>query len=486
MKQNWNFLSLIGSERKSAATFTLFFFLTLSPPRRSHAENSADAKFLYYQEDKNRIRVLAPTFMSQYETESGWTIKLDGIYNSITGATPTGAPPSRNVTSLPTTTRYEPQPQSTPAPTVTPVTTTPQPRNDGENEHDSYTTRSRGTQSLSNTRFSAVTGATPAVTPPPTSTPPATSSGSTGSAPSSGSTGAAPSSQSTPSSQQAAAPAPKSGVPLADFSDNRWGFNLGLSKRMGQHTPGGQFSFSQESDYQSAGISLQDAIDFNKKNTTLLVGGALTHDTLSPSNGRPSETKDSIDAILGITQVLSPTTLLTANIEVGQVSGFISDPYKVVELNNTLTYEKRPESKTKEIIYIGIDQFITPLNGSIEVGLRHYGDSFGINSETISLAWFQKVGDHFIVSPSARYYTQTAADFYDIRFTGSPEFYSSDYRLSAFKATSFGLKFIWLPSARLTMDVGVERYQQSGSDGKTDTDMYPAATLFIIGAHWAL
>ncbi len=273
---------------------------------------------------------------------------------------------------------------------------------------------------------------------------------------------------------------------MADFSDNRWGFNLGLSKRMGQHTPGGQFSFSHESDYQSAGISLQDAIDFNKKNTTLLVGGALTHDTLSPANGRAGDTKTSTDAILGITQVLTPTTLLTVNFGIGQVSGFISDPYKVVELNNNLTYEKRPESKTKEIIYVGLDQFITPLNGSVEIGLRHYGDSLGINSETISLAWFQKIGDHFIVSPSLRYYTQTEADFYDVRFSGSPEFYSSDYRLSAYKATAYGLKIIWVPSSRLTLDLGVERYQQSGSDGKTDPDMYPSAMLFIIGAHWAL
>lgn len=273
---------------------------------------------------------------------------------------------------------------------------------------------------------------------------------------------------------------------MADFSDSRWAFNLGLSKRMGDHTPGGQLSFSQESDYQSTGISLQDAVDFNRKNTTLLFGGAFTHDSLKPANGRPSDTKDTIDAILGITQVVSPTTLFTANISVGQVSGFISDPYKLVELNGVLTYEKRPESKTKQILYLGLNQFVTPLNGSMELGMRHYGDSFGISAETLTLAWYQRLGDRFIVSPSFRYYTQKAADFYDVRFTGSPEFYSSDYRVSAYDAISYGLKLIWMPTPGLTLDAGMERYQQQGSDGMTDPDMYPAATIFIIGARWNL
>lgn len=255
---------------------------------------------------------------------------------------------------------------------------------------------------------------------------------------------------------------------------------------MGQHTPSGQLSYSQESDYLSTGISLQDAVDFNRKNTTLLFGGAYTHDALTPANNRPSDTKDTIDVLLGVTQVLSPTTLLTANIALGQVTGFISDPYKLVELNGDLTFEKRPESKTKQIVYLGLNQFITPLDASVELGIRHYGDSFGLNAETITLAWYQKMGEHFILSPSFRYYTQTAADFYNVRFSGSPEFYSSDYRISSLTGTSYGLKLIWLPTSQFSMDVGVERYQQKGNDGVTDPEMYPTATMFIIGAHWAL
>ena len=489
-------LRIVQGLRHATASGMVIFLLTVLPPRKSQAEAGNDFKFMYYQEDKSRIRVLAPTFSTQHETENGWTIKLDGIYNAISGATPTGAPP-KAVAPAPSVSAPRSSSSSAPAPapvTVTAATPTGESEHEGGNDTRFSPSRSQTVTGLTvkpvkhisakpAASFAAVTGASQIVTPPPatpTTTAPATTS--TGGA-SGGSSGGGSTTAATP-----AAPAPSSAsrIPLADFSDTRWAFNIGLSKHLGQHTPGGQFSFSQESDYQSVGLSLQDAIDFNRKNTTLSLGAAVTHDTLNPANGRPSATKDSVDFMVGVTQVLTPVTLFTANLSIGEVSGFISDPYKVVELNGDITYEKRPDSKTKEIVYLGLEQFITPLDASIELGLRHYQDSYGITSETVTLAWFQKLGSRWVLSPSMRYYTQTAADFYDVRFSGSPEFYSSDYRVSALTGMSYGLKAIWTPTTRLTLDIGVDRYTQQGNDGKTDPEMYPASTVFIVGAHWAL
>ena len=228
-----------------------------------------------------------------------------------------------------------------------------------------------------------------------------------------------------------------------------------------------------------------DTLDFNKKNTTVAFGGAYAHDTLTPANGRPNATKDSLDALIGISQILTKTTVLTANVTFGEVTGFISDPYKLAEVNGQLIYEKRPDSKNKEIFFVGLQQFITPLDASVDLGFRYYTDSFGVNAETMSLAWYQKVGPEFIISPIVRYYQQTAANFYDVRFSGSPEFYSSDYRISDLTSISYGVKFIWMPTPKLTLDAGVERYQMTGNDGKTDPGMYPSALLLMVGARVA-
>jgi hypothetical protein len=436
--------------------------LYVAMARKSRAEDFADAKFMYYAEEKGRIKVLAPTFMLQHETFDGWAIKMDGIYNSISGATPTGAPPAPIYRTVYTTT-------STPAPTpaTTPTVSGEDHDEDGEDEdEDEESDGILAGASFPARAFSAITGATPA----------AGGGGTTGTTSSGGSGGS--------STQQTQVPTGTTELPMADFSDSRFGLNLGVSRRLGNHTPGTLLSFSRESDYLSLGASLQDAVDFNKRTTTLTFGGAYTHDTLKPANGTPEATKKTVDLLVGIRQVITPTTFITVAAGLGKVDGFLSDPYKVVSLNGTLVPERRPDTKDKQTLQFAVNQFITPLDASIEASLRHYSDSFGISSETLTLAWLQKLGPHWILAPMFRYYDQKEADFYDVTVSGNPEYYSADYRISAFSATSYGLQLIWSPSDRWALDIGYERYSQTGKDGKTPQEAYVDANIVRLGARW--
>ncbi len=82
-----------------------------------------------------------------------------------------------------------------------------------------------------------------------------------------------------------------------------------------------------------------------------------------------------------------------------------------------------------------------------------------------------------------RYYQQTAADFYGVRFTGSPSTYSSDYRLSNLTATSLGLKLLYQPNDDWSFDISYERYNMEGQDSITHPDAYPSANIVTIGFH---
>ena len=255
-----------------------------------------------------------------------------------------------------------------------------------------------------------------------------------------------------------------------------------LIKTWDSHTFGVQFAYSTESDYVSKGLALRDAIDFNQKNTTLLLGISANHDLVQGFYQPDAVTKDSYEGMVGVTQLLDPQTFVTANVTLGQSSGYLTDPYKVSELNGTLVPEKRPDSRNKQIAYLALNHFIEPADASAELSYRYYHDSFGIMAHTVSFAWYQKLGEHFIVRPMLRYYQQGAADFYAVRFADAPEYYSSDYRLSELSAVGYGLKLIWKPSKLVSFDVDVERYQQQGRDGVTSQDAYPAATIIMMGA----
>jgi hypothetical protein len=60
--------------------------------------------------------------------------------------------------------------------------------------------------------------------------------------------------------------------------DERFAGNLDTAIRYGRHTTTPQVSYSYESDYESIGLALNHAIDFNQRNTTLLLGVARNFD----------------------------------------------------------------------------------------------------------------------------------------------------------------------------------------------------------------
>ena len=136
---------------------------------------------------------------------------------------------------------------------------------------------------------------------------------------------------------------------------------------------------------------------------------------------------------------------------------------------------------------------MTPLNGSVETSYRFYHDSYGIFANTLSLAWFQKLGGRLIVSPSFRFYDQTAASFYrssvpndpnigDPQVPGPdfPTYYSSDYRLSSFVSFTYGLSLTWKINPHVSLDAAYERYDMRGTDGVTSALLYPKANIHIL------
>ena len=471
--------------------------LAITLPRRARGEDLSDFKVMYYLEDDNRIKVLSPTVSFQKELTSTLTIRIDGIYNSISGATPTGAPASQPAVSAAarpaTSSTSRPAPASVPAPAPAPVYDNNEEGGDdwGGDDEAEYEAEEgddrRGVVGMPPVRlpYWAKAGATPSPTPAPAPAPtPAPAS-----QPSTSSSGSSkpkpqPTSTSTPVAPAPAAAVPdqKAKVPKADFSDERYAGNVELIKRLGRHTLSGLLSYSTESDYDSLGLALKDAVDFNQKNTTLVLGGAYTHDKITPANGVPADTKDTVDAIVGLTQLLDPRTVLTVDLSLGYSQGLLSDPYKVVDLNGQLVAEQRPDTKNKQIVFLSLAHYFPAVYGSLEGSYRYYMDSFGINAHTVDLAWFQKLGHHWTLRPLIRFYSQSAADFYAVRFTGSPEFHSSDYRVSALNSLGYGLKLVYAPNARVQFDAEYLRYEQTGTDGVTPDDAYPAANVFIVGA----
>ena len=298
---------------------------------------------------------------------------------------------------------------------------------------------------------------------------------------------------------------PGEGVPLSTIEEKRKAWSADLSRQFGDYTFAAGVAHSTESDYISTGWSLNALADFNSRNTTLNLGIAGTSDDVTVFFQEDTEDKRSLDMIAGIKQLIDPLTVVSLNITRSHASGYLGDPYKLVEkfvevapgvsLRRTFS-ENRPDSRTKWIVLGTLSRAFPAIHGTIDASYRYHEDDFGMRSHTLDAEWFEKLGEHFTLSPHLRVEQQTAADFYRVTLTGTSitpssvptgtgPFYSADYRLSSLRTLNYGMKLIWMPRAGVTLDVALEKYEMRGRDGVTSDSAYPRATIFTIGGRYA-
>jgi hypothetical protein len=298
---------------------------------------------------------------------------------------------------------------------------------------------------------------------------------------------------------------PGAPVPTSHMDEKRKAWDANFSYQFKRVNVSASYGVSRESDYVSNGYSLNTVTDFNQKNTQLLLGWGHTDDTIKEKFWSKDRYKTGDDFIVGLTQLISPEMSVTANVSYGHSTGFMSDPYKVVsstmlDLDPGTYYtppENRPREKEKISLFLGTNRHFEKLDGALDASYRFYHDSFGINSQTVELKWIQRLGTHFTVEPLARYYRQSAADFYYTDLdaagivtsydptletgTGKGPFYSSDYRLSKLETFNLGVKLSWIINDHCSLDVAYERYLMNGLDRATPSSAYADADVFTVG-----
>ncbi len=301
----------------------------------------------------------------------------------------------------------------------------------------------------------------------------------------------------TPNGQPA--PAGSDQVVLTNMTDRRTAWNANYAHQFSAASIDLGIASSRESDYDSDAWSLNTNFFFNEKNTTLLAGIAGANDKVQVFYQPDWARKRTTDFILGVNQLLNPLTSVTFNVSVGRNTGYLSDPYKLVQKSVEVapgiflpfTYgENRPDERTRWSFFASVNRAYPDLKGAVEASYRFYHDTFGTNAHTIELSWFQHLGTKFILNPFGRFYDQSAADFYYYNLdatnitpvSGTPNpngpFYSSDYRLSKLQTYTYGLKAIWTITPRWQLDASASRYEMRGRDDMTPDSAYPAASIF--------
>jgi hypothetical protein len=287
--------------------------------------------------------------------------------------------------------------------------------------------------------------------------------------------------------------------------------------RTDQVSIGGKLS--GEDDFFSATVNASIAHDFNEKNTTVSFGVDNEFDSIHPIGGAPvpgsdyelaekqtgGKTKDGVGVLLGVTQVMTQNWLSEFNISIDRFHGYLNDPYKITSIVNSAggtagyEYENRPDQRMRKSAYwenrVGWSSQV-----STALSLRYMSDDWGVRSDTaqLHLRWTFSNRDRYI-EPTIRWYRQTAADFYMpfILNTEKPTtgYQSSDSRLGAFHALTYGVKYAQkLPGlgSRPESEISIraEYYQQTFDErvpvpaGLQGLDLYPGLKAVLVQIGW--
>ncbi|MGD0504466.1 MAG: DUF3570 domain-containing protein [Steroidobacteraceae bacterium] len=287
--------------------------------------------------------------------------------------------------------------------------------------------------------------------------------------------------------------------------------------RVDQVSVGGKVS--AEEDFFSATVNASIAHDFNDKNTTLSFGIDNEFDSIHPIGGAPlpgsdyalaekqkgGKTKDGVGLLLGLTQVMTRNWLSEFNVSVDRFTGYMNDPYKFISVINSAggtagyEYESRPDQRTRKSAYWE-NRVAWNSRISTALSLRYMTDDWAVRSDTaqLHLRWSLSNRDRYI-EPTVRWYRQTAADFFtpflvstDKAATG---YESSDTRLAAFHAMTYGVKFAQRLEglggrAGSEFSVRAEYYQQTLDvrtpvpDALQGLDLYPGLKAVLVEVGW--
>jgi len=300
------------------------------------------------------------------------------------------------------------------------------------------------------------------------------------------------------------------------FKDTRVAYSMNWEKpydRNNRRNYG--FNISKEYDFTSISANALWQHDTNQKNTTYSYGFNIEFDDIEPvgdvpdpltsmydqEKGDSSDTRNIIDLLFGVTQVIDRTSLFQVNLTLSEADGYMTDPYKIVSLVDGVSgepvdqlYENRPDSRSRQGLY---GKYRKTLGNTdiFTASYRYMTDDWGIDSNTFDFTYRFKFSNGYYLQPRLRYYDQTAADFYTYFLVDGdplPNDVSADYRLGEMEATTVGIKFGREVDRQHSWSVRLEQYEQTGESSPSEAvgqlrnqDLYPDVTATIVQLSYA-
>jgi hypothetical protein len=181
---------------------------------------------------------------------------------------------------------------------------------------------------------------------------------------------------------------------------------------------------------------------------------------------------------VGLTQILTPTTVVNANYGITIQEGELGNTWNSVPLaDGTRGPEIFPSQRVRHALVGRLSQFL-PWNGALRAYYRFYADDWGLVGHSVEAELMQRLSPMLYVGALYRFHTQTGVDYFTTLAGMALPFRTADSDLAPLDSHTIGgrltLDLPIEPQVRLLhFEIGYERYFRTNN---LSMDMFTCAT----------
>ena len=235
------------------------------------------------------------------------------------------------------------------------------------------------------------------------------------------------------------------------FDEKRYEAGFGYTHQFTGWKLGGDAKYSTESDYDSLYLGVRGELELAQKNSILGAGAGASFDSVSttmaggftggalqcdPHDATSTKDACSLDTYSGyasFSQLLSRNAIAAVTYDLSSMHGYQSNPYRQVITAAQLVAERHPDQRLRQAFGISARYYVTATETTLIGAYRYYRDDWHVRAHTPELRLVQQVGQFADAGVRYRYYSQSAAYFYQDRYAdNSSEYVSDDVKLSRF------------------------------------------------------
>ncbi len=184
---------------------------------------------------------------------------------------------------------------------------------------------------------------------------------------------------------------------------------------------------SHERDYHAYSGTVSASLALDERNWLLGLAATYVHDEVRYVEHRldpmTSQATTSIRELPGVSdfdgivvaasleRLLSRRAVLGAGYDLGYMSGYLGNPYRLVLVDSLLSRESIPSTRWRHAPWVHVRVALPRARAAAHLTVRGYADDFDIRAFAAEARWYQALGRHALLRVRYRGFKQSAAYF---------------------------------------------------------------------------